>query len=86
MATIKSVSIFKDLASDNELEDITKEEFEREFSKRKDKTVSIMCCGLTGTGKSTLLNGLLGHRLHHEYAVVNSLEHRTLKVKEEKFI
>ena len=87
-----SISLEETQTSDNEEEneEITKEditEFEKEFSERKDKKMSIMCCGPTGTGKSTLLNGLLGpEALLGKFEVGNSLECRgTSKVEERKF-
>ena len=89
MASISSPAAdhFEDSSDDDcelDMSDWTEAE-KKELKKaveNKEKKMSILCCGPTGVGKSTLLNGLLGEEL---LDANESLSRVTLNVSEKKF-
>jgi predicted GTPase len=48
--------------------------------KSMEKKLTILCCGPTGVGKSTLLNGLVGEENEDAFSVGHSLKHGTSQV------
>ncbi len=71
-------------ASEDECEGtITKDELEKAISEAT-KSVSILCAGPTGVGKSTLLNGLVGSK--EPFHVGDSLQPGTLNVHKYEFV
>ena len=68
---------------------LTEEELEefKEELKKMSKKIKVLCCGPTGVGKSTLLNGLMGIENYSDgaFAVGDSLNRGTLRVNPKTF-